>query len=350
MKPSSYTGIPNPEISALLDGALPKLAAEIDALQLPKLAGVVLGGGYGRGEGGVLHTPAGDRLYNDLDLFVFADDANKNELATIGRELAKLSAPWEKHLGVAVDFGPAKNLSALKNVARTLMYQELRHGWRPVWGEVDPDTLLPDLPPEKLPFTEAARLLLNRGMGLLLAGNELKRNGDPDFIMRNIHKAALGSGDALLIASGRYRWKGSERVKAFREYAAASGLPSGFAESYAAAYAYKLKPTPRLPGSPWTAWQQCRAFYLEAAGRVAGCPAPTTPDAIANGLHREAKPERSLKNLLRWLIHRGGSRPLCAAFDAPVVTVAGMLCRLLAESAECPSCPERLDRLWHKFN
>ena len=350
MKRLSYTGIPSPEVEKLLDEALPRLAADIGSLPLPKLAGVVLGGGYGRGEGGVLRTAEGDKLYNDLDFFVFADGAGKDELAKIDHALPKLAEPWEKRLGVAVDFGPAKNLSALKNVAHTLMFQELRHGWRPVWGDVDLDALLPELPPEKLPFTEAVRLLLNRGMGLLLAGNELKRNGDADFIMRNIHKAVLGGGDALLIASGNYRWHGAERVKAFREYAIANGMPPEFAESYAASYDYKLEPVPRLPVSPWTSWRQCRRFYLEAAGRVAGCHAPAAPDALAAGLHRGARAERSVKNLLRWLRHRGGPRPLCAAFDAPVVTVAGMLCKLLAESEDCPACPERLDRLWHKFN
>ncbi|MFA6168933.1 MAG: glycosyltransferase, partial [Gemmatimonadaceae bacterium] len=35
-----------------------------------KLEAVLLGGGYGRGEGGVLRSPAGDRPYNDLDFTV----------------------------------------------------------------------------------------------------------------------------------------------------------------------------------------------------------------------------------------------------------------------------------------
>ena len=36
-----------------------------------KLQALVLGGGYGRGEGGVLRTPQGDRPYNDLEFYVF---------------------------------------------------------------------------------------------------------------------------------------------------------------------------------------------------------------------------------------------------------------------------------------
>ena len=36
-----------------------------------KLEGLALGGGYGRGEGGVLKTPLGDQPYNDLEFYVF---------------------------------------------------------------------------------------------------------------------------------------------------------------------------------------------------------------------------------------------------------------------------------------
>jgi hypothetical protein len=36
-----------------------------------RLEGILLGGGYGRGEGGVLRSPEGDRPYNDLEYYVF---------------------------------------------------------------------------------------------------------------------------------------------------------------------------------------------------------------------------------------------------------------------------------------
>ena len=39
-----------PELDAMVDEALRGIGAEIDALRVPRLKGVVLGGGYGRGE------------------------------------------------------------------------------------------------------------------------------------------------------------------------------------------------------------------------------------------------------------------------------------------------------------
>ena len=351
MKSSTYTGIPSPAISALLDEALPRLAADIEALHPQKLAGVVLGGGYGRGEGGVRRSPQGDKLYNDLDFFVFADRAEKNELATIDRELVKLSAPWEKRLGVAVDFGPAKNLSALKRVSRTLMYQELLHGWRPVWGEVDLAAHLPELPPEQLPFTEAARLLLNRGMGLLFAANRLLAGSDDaDFIVRNMNKALLGGGDALLIARHRYRWHGNERTAEFRRCCCELGLPGDFADLYDGAYRFKLEPLPVLPPDPMQMWQDCRRFYLDTFAAVAGVSVNTVETEQIAALRAKAKAGRSAKNFLRWLVRMHEVRSPRTAFDDPVITVLEALHAVLAEPEPPGECPEKLYRAWRNFN
>ena len=350
MNDKKYTLIPSGELTAFLDQALAGIAAEIEELHPPKLAQVVLGGGYGRGEGGVLHTPQGDRLYNDLDIFVFSDGAARSERREIEKTIAEISARWAEKLGVAVDFSPVKELSSLRGVSSTLMFQELRRGWKPIWGGDGFENHIPELDAAQLPVTEAVRLLLNRGMGLLLAGEALKDGGDGDFIVRNLNKSVLGGGDALLIASGRYRWSGVDRVEEFRRYAAENGMPPETAEYYAAAFRYKTEPHPHLPDDPWVEWRNCRRFFIGAARRVAGCADGAAPGEIEAGLHRIAQKERSVKNLLRWLRRRGGYRPPCAIFDAPVVTVAGMLCRMLAATEECPRCPENIRRLWGYFN
>src|SRR4026209_1598165 len=62
--------------SAELEGHLERtcrqvLAAIRNAVPQGRLEAVLLGGGYGRGEGGVLKTKSGDRPYNDLEFYVF---------------------------------------------------------------------------------------------------------------------------------------------------------------------------------------------------------------------------------------------------------------------------------------
>lgn len=346
-----YTAIPSAEIARRLDEARSGISADISSLRLSKLAEVVLGGGYGRGEGGVRHTEQGDRLYNDLDLFAFSRGADRRERRELGERLKTISAHWEKELGVAVDFSPVKNLDSLPRVGATLMYQELRRGWRPVWGEPEFEKYLPELDARELPVSEAIRLLLNRGMGLLFAGNRLRETDvDADFIMRNMYKALSGSGDALLIAAGEYRWSGFERIEAFREYAIDNELSSDFAENYASAFRYKIEPDPRLPEDPWRMWHRCRSVWLEAVRRIAGMPQDAPSSIVTSGLCEAAKKERSFRNFLRWTLRRGGWRAPVEAFDAPVVTTAAMLYRLLADAKSCPECPQGLYRRWQIFN
>ena len=345
-----YTTCPSPAVANQLENALAGLAHDLEALRLPKLAAVVLGGGYGRGEGGVLHTPQGDRLYNDLDFFVFSARASRRERREIDQALATLSPKWQPKLQVAVDFGPAKNLAELPKVCSTLMYQELLRGWRLVWGSLDLAEYLPALAPDALPVTEAIRLLLNRGMGLLLAAERLSRkDSDHDFIVRNMHKSLLGSGDALLLATGRYAWRATDRQANFPKLATDYALPDEFVAGYEAACRYKCEPIPQLPPHPWEAWQLCRRCWLLAVQLVAG---QRTADvqSVRAGLHQVAQAERSLRNFLRWTLHAHSLRSPRNLCDAPVVTVLGMLYdELLQEFPAAPLPPELL-RLWHRFN
>lgn len=63
--------------SAALEGHLAAVCERViegvrACLPRHRLEGLVLGGGYGRGEGGVWRTPEGDRPYNDLEFYVLA--------------------------------------------------------------------------------------------------------------------------------------------------------------------------------------------------------------------------------------------------------------------------------------
>ncbi|HVK57909.1 MAG TPA: hypothetical protein VM735_03945, partial [Candidatus Kapabacteria bacterium] len=55
------------ELSALCAEAGNRIAHVVPS---SKIHALVLGGGYGRGEGGVLNTAEGDRPYNDLEFYI----------------------------------------------------------------------------------------------------------------------------------------------------------------------------------------------------------------------------------------------------------------------------------------
>ncbi len=351
MTETAYTGVPSHEIAKLLDGALAGIGAEIGELCLPKLSAVVLGGGYGRGEGGVLHTQQGDCLYNDLDFFVFADGASRRDALAIQNGLKGVSERWEKQLGIAVDFSPVKNVRALCRVSQTLMYQELLRGWKPVWGALDIGKWIPALQPDELPFSEAARLLLNRGMGLMFAAERLsEETPDADFVMRNMNKAVLGCGDALLLAAGCYRWHGEERVQAFADYARQYGISSKIVAMYETAYRYKLEPRPVLPENPWETWRKCRILFLDTVRLVSCQGNDASSEEVCKGLREAARGENSLKNMLRWLVRTRCLRPWSEFFASPVVTVLERLYREMSLNDGRINYSGGLFALWTVFN
>ena len=268
-----------PAADRLVDDAIRAIGAEIDALAIPRLLGVVLGGGYARGEGGVIlrasrasqvpspksqnpvpdgqpatcdlrpATPAEPALSNDLDFYVVAEDAASSaDLAAIAAALRPVSEKWTARLGVDVDFSPPKTPWRIRHDEERLMIQELVHGYCDVAGrpgaELFRDVARRD--PSALPAMEAVRLLVNRGAGLLLAAES---GASPDFVARNINKAILGCGDARLIARGGYRWRAEERAEAL-------GDPL-----YAAAVAWKFRPRPE----PVCVWETARDSWLAAA-------------------------------------------------------------------------------------
>ena len=291
-----------PELDRLVEESCAEIGAEIGALRIPRLAGVVLGGGYGRGEGGAMASA----LSNDLDFFAITEDGapEAESVASIGAALEPVSKRWKERLGVDVDFA-VKTPWRLKHDEARLMVQELVHGYYDVAGAKG-ETLFAGIErrePAELPLGEATRLLMNRGMGLLLAkekGRRKKEEGagkreadvsancaelsaaecrmspERDFINRNINKCVLGAGDARLIANGAYRWKAEDRAAALGD------------SLYAAAVEWKFRPR----AFPVCNWETARTVWLAAEAEV----------GKACSRHRDAR--RSLRNALRWVVRR----------------------------------------------
>ena len=111
-----------PELDRLVDEACVGIGAEIDALRVPLLAGVVLGGGYGRGEGGIVTRTF--TLSNDLDFFAITEDGapEAKTVAEIAAALEPVSKKWTEKLGVDVDFA-VKTPWRLKHDESRLMVQ-----------------------------------------------------------------------------------------------------------------------------------------------------------------------------------------------------------------------------------
>jgi hypothetical protein len=216
---TSYAFQASPEFNRQLDGVLAEIAAETARTLGDGLVALILGGGYGRGEGGIFLRDGREEPYNDLDLTLVVTDRNLPAL----RRLAPIEECYAARLGIHVDFSRPLTVEDIVHWPHWLMWQDLLNGHVVLHGPQDiltahaPASLLAPLPP-----VEALRLLLNRGAGLLWARRvllECEPEPDSDFVDRNYWKGALALGDAVLIASQRHQTAYRGRDVVFQQIA-----------------------------------------------------------------------------------------------------------------------------------
>ena len=351
----SFTAARDAAADATVRAALPEIVAAVRGCALPGFAGLVLGGGYGRGEGG---ATAAHRLYNDLDLFVFLD-APEAAFPSFAQRLAPVAAAFTARLGVDVDF-TLRTASRLRRDGRRLMVQELLRGHVALdpadfdlaaWSGVRPRAAA------DLPAGEAARLIMNRGMGLEFARRRLAANGGraDAFVLRNLNKAVLGAGDARLIAEGRYAWRLDAREAALGDDAA-----------YARACAFKRRPTDDAAATsaalPPTGDAAATSAALpptdDAAATSATLPCAALPPtwdeafaawrAAAAALFARRRRElrrRSPYQLARWIARRRTLGALATLGQDCTVRVLERIRATLADGV-----PPDVERDWEVFN
>lgn len=224
--------------------ALAKETVLADFLQWPDHARcqvLALGGGYGRGEGGLVGTPEHYSLHNDLDLVLIHDlpHSDAHEWCTAA------GAGLGPRLGIHVDITPLA-LSRIARLPPALTWYELGQGHQIWWG--NPECLAPlrQRTLDQVHASEWGRLLLNRACGVLFAswrraGIDVNIGRDEDsrtFATRQIEKAWLALGDVWMADHGVYHDRLAEREI---RWAALTSLPP-WAERWGSAANYKRRP------------------------------------------------------------------------------------------------------------
>ncbi|AQQ08944.1 hypothetical protein L21SP3_00738 [Sedimentisphaera cyanobacteriorum] len=242
---SRYT-VYGDKIDSLIDSHCELInQAVLSVITEHSLEAVVLAGGYGRQEGGVFFEDGEEKLYNDYDMFVVIKDGAK--ASDYQEKLNALSPSLEERCGIEVDFGPLKTVSQMKKAPFTLFNYELKYGHKIIWGNKNTLDIMPDYEGSQISLIEAAKLLLNRGAGLILASERLKESSldreNDEFVTRNIYKALMAQGDSLIMAEGQYHFSYRKRLEIFnslqkRPEVAEFGLEQLFADSME----YKFRP------------------------------------------------------------------------------------------------------------
>jgi hypothetical protein len=211
------------------------------------LAGLALGGGYGRGEGGVLRTPEGDLPYNDLEFYVFLNGPALTSERRFRGPLHELGERLTPEAGIEVEF-KALGLSKFQRAATTMFYYDLTAGHRLLIGHEGIFEKCPQhRDASRIPLFEATRLLMNRCSGLLFCADRLARPtfaaGEADYCGRNLAKARLAFGDVVLAARGEYHWSCRERHRRLRALGSDAAPNIGrLVEWHEAGVEFKLHP------------------------------------------------------------------------------------------------------------
>jgi len=249
MNQRRFTHDGSPELESHLQQTCELVLASVRQLiPADRLEGLLLGGGYGRGEGGVRRTPAGDQPYNDLEFYVFVRGQAVLAERQYRQPLHELGESLSPAAGLEVEF-KVLTLDKLRQSPPSMFYYDLVMGHR--WFAGD-DTLLAGCEPHRdatqIPLHEATRLLMNRCSGLLFAKARLAKSDftpdDADFVVRNLAKAQLALGDVLLTAHGQYHWSCQERHRRLEQLDLIS-LPwaAALIPQHATGVEFKLHPT-----------------------------------------------------------------------------------------------------------
>lgn len=219
------------ELEAHLDRTCHRIVHAVRGLiPAAQLEAIYLGGGYGRGEGGVLATPDGERPYNDLEFYVFVGGLRHLNEWRHRRALDVLGEILTPSAGAHVEFKIAARRELERRPISMFSY-DLVTSHRLLFGsEYFFARCAHHCHAPKIPLDEATRLLMNRCTGLLLARERLEAAtftaDDADFVARNLAKCALALGDATLTAFHRYHWSCRERHRRLKLDLALADLPA----------------------------------------------------------------------------------------------------------------------------
>ncbi len=332
----SAAGSLPPELEAELAAHFKRTRSFFEERAGGKVEALVLGGGYGRGEGGVAADAQGNaRLFNDLDYFVFTSNP---EDPGLHRAVSEWERAESGRLGIDVE-GKCLPRSDLEQTPGSMMFFDLVSAHTVVMGPPDYLAAYQSLAAsETIAAIEATRLMWNRGSGLLFALADLQNGCQPEVVHRNQSKAKLAIGDALLTIRGQYRPYVQERREILDTLAEVS--PS-IRRLHGEGAAFKLRPTPSPEESLlWEAQRELTELWLRSFLEIESERLGTdfdSPGAYARYRGRLFPETPRLRNRalhLRDRLRRGGG--LKPSWDYPRSALQRALVLLLADGHNNP--------------
>jgi hypothetical protein len=225
-------------------GATIARAAGLVAKSFPRhdYRALVLLGGYGRGEGGVIRDRGEERPHNNLDFLLITPMLGALRQTALKKKLDDVLAPIVRDEGIGIDTGVISEFELRRAPGRVIWF-DLRWGHRTILGDA---ALIPSLDPlvaNDIEMDDVHHLLVNRASLLVINDAVVERGITSDlharFILKHLMKSIIGHGDAFLFTRGRYHASYLEKQLRMREF---SSVVPGLAELYEMAAEFRFEP------------------------------------------------------------------------------------------------------------
>ena len=205
-----YTAIHDERINDHIESDLEIIKKEI----LKEIKGVeciLLGGGFGRGEGSVLLYKSKIQPINDYDIYVMSKNIpNHNKINLIRSRLISLI----KIRQIDIDFISKKDLWLTK---KSVSDYDLKYASKLIYGNPDVLSIMPDFKPNEISLSESLKPL-NLYLISIIQSFPFEDNIENRFWGRQqISKSILGWSMAILISEGKYNPSYITRQKLFNE-------------------------------------------------------------------------------------------------------------------------------------
>jgi hypothetical protein len=346
-----------------------KVMADLDLIKeslihrFSGLRGLILVGGFGRGEGSVLIDKGQIVAVNDYDIIVVSQQPlDPDELLERAQETAELLGIWHVDL-------VGLSESAIDRLPFTMFNCDAKHGGYVFWGDKKLLDRFPARDPAKMPLEEARLLLFNRISTLLECMDESylgrKPEGDARFFLLNqVSRVVLAACDSRLIMAGRYHHSYREKRARFLNL----GRPVLESQLVAMAAGFKLTPSMTVSWDALDYWFSSRDMFqstlCDLMERLTGEPVGDWIDFAR--IHRAQRQRRTgvsfLKAALAEVVRPPGENPsrdretadsllnlqlsaLLLSFALERAGVDGRLVRAARERLQ-PEAPVALEMEW----
>ena len=237
-----FTAKGSAEVEARITALVEEAAEALKPLLPPSVCrALILIGGYGRGEGGVISTPDGEHPHNNLDFLAILESNDARKARAIRQQMLDAFLPIARRYDIEIDVGTVSTRT-LRWAPSLVMWYDMRFGHKTILGDSGYMPSLRRFEVDRIPPWDARNLLVNRASLLVINDYLLEQyydQVDRNLVVKHIVKAIIGYGDALLFFLGGYHWSYVERQRRIRQQA---GIDEQFRRLYDEAADFRFRP------------------------------------------------------------------------------------------------------------